>query len=122
MDVVVTAALGAAALIHLLPLVGVLGASRVSSMYGVLVEGPDLAVLLVHRAVLFGLLAAALVVAIFDADFRPYAIGAVLVSDVAFLLVARAHTGLNDAMKRVVAADVISVAFLLIAALGELTG
>ena len=42
--------------IHLLPLSGVTGAAALERLYGVAVDSPDLALLLRHRAVLFGLL------------------------------------------------------------------
>jgi hypothetical protein len=42
--------------IHLLPLAGVLGASRLSALYGIAVAEPNLERLLRHRAVLFGVL------------------------------------------------------------------
>jgi len=116
MSVVAAVALALSGVIHLLPLVGVAGPSRVARMYDVRVDGPDLAVLLVHRAVLFGLLAALLFGGAFVDDLQPYAIGAGLASDVAFLVVARAHPGLNAAMQRVVRADVVSVVLLVVAA------
>ena len=50
-------------LINLYPLVGVLGAKQLESLYGVDVAAPDLALLLRHRAVLFGLLGALLLAA-----------------------------------------------------------
>ncbi len=104
--------LAGSALIHLAPLLGVLGPSRVAAMYGVSVDGPDLAVLLVHRAVLFGLLGAVLVAAIFCGDIRLYAVGGVLVSDVAFLAVAALNPGINSSMMRVVRVDVVSIVAL----------
>ena len=118
MTVVVAVALVLAGLIHLLPLVGVLGPSRVAAMYDVRIDGPDLAVLLVHRAVLFGLLGALLIAGAWIEDLRPYAIGAGLVSDVAFLVIARTSPGINAAMQRVVRADIASVVLLLVAAAG----
>ncbi len=105
--------LAGSAAIHIAPLAGVQGASTLARLYEVEVRGPDLNVLLVHRAVLFGLLAAALIVSIFNRDIRPCAIGAVLASDVAFLLVSRLNPGLNDSMKRVVRLDVVSIVLLL---------
>ena len=122
MEFIVVAALLIAGAIHLVPLVGLLGPSRVETMYDVKVDGPDLAVLLVHRALLFGLLGAALVAAVFCESTRPYAIGAVLVSDVAFVAIAAANPGLNDSMKRVVRADLISIGALLIACAGVIAG
>ena len=120
METVIVVCLAGSALIHLLPLIGALGPSRVAQMYDVKVEGPDLTVLLVHRAVLFGLLGAALIAAIFCEDARPYAIGAVLVSDVAFLAIAAMNSGLNSKMKRVVRADVISIVLLAAAGVAQL--
>ena len=112
MEIVVIVCLAGSALIHLLPLLGARGPAQVARMYDVKVEGPDLTVLLVHRAVLFGLLAAALIGAIFCEQARPYVIGGVLVSDVSFLVIAGLNRGLNDKMQRVVRADVISIVLL----------
>ncbi len=120
METVIIVCLAGSAAIHLLPLVGALGPAQVARMYDVKVEGPDLTVLLVHRAVLFGLVGAALIAAIFCEDSRPYVIGGVLVSDVAFLAIAGRNPGLNDSMKRVVRADVVSIVLLLIAGLAAL--
>jgi hypothetical protein len=117
MTVVAAVAMVLAGLIHVLPLVGVAGPSRVAGMYDVCVDGPDIAVLLVHRAVLFGLLGALLITGAWIDDLRPYAIGAGLVSDIAFLVVARANPGINAAMQRVVRADVVSVVLLVVAAI-----
>ncbi len=120
MEIVIIACLAGSALIHLLPLVGAIGPAQVARMYDVKVEGPDLTVLLVHRAVLFGLLGAGLIAAIFCEEARPYVIGGVLVSDVAFLAIAGRNPGINASMKRVVRADVISIVLLLVAGVAEL--
>jgi hypothetical protein len=63
MRYLITAMLTVVGMIHLLPLAGVLGAARLEALYGVAVDGSDLEILLRHRAVLFGLLGAFLVVA-----------------------------------------------------------
>ncbi len=114
MEIVIIACLAGSALIHVVPLVGVLGPTKVAAMYDVSIDGADLAVLLVHRAILFGLLGAVLIAAIFCDEIRPYAVGVVLVSDVAFLVVAALNPGINGSMRRVVGADVISIVLLVI--------
>lgn len=42
--------------IHILPLSGVVGGARLASLYGMSFDEPNLAILMQHRAVLFGLL------------------------------------------------------------------
>jgi hypothetical protein len=61
----ITIALLLVALIHALPLTGVLGAARLSALYGLAVTEPNLEILLRHRAVMFGMLAALLAYAAF---------------------------------------------------------
>ena len=55
---VVAVVLGVVALVHVLPVLGVLGAARLAQMYDVPVQDAGVELLLRHRAVLFGLLAA----------------------------------------------------------------
>lgn len=102
-----------AGVIHLLPLPGVLGASHLTRLYGVTVDDPNLVILLRHRAVLFGLLGALLVAAVFRPEWRLLAAGLALVSAVAFLVIALGVGGYNNALQRVVIADVVAVACLL---------
>jgi hypothetical protein len=103
------------AIIHLLPLPGVLGAARLSALYGIPVEEPNLAILLRHRAVLFGLLGVFLGYSAFRPDLQPLAFAAGFVSVFSFLLLARAEGGYNGALRRVVIADVVALASLVIA-------
>ncbi|MFN9031005.1 MAG: phosphopantetheine adenylyltransferase [Betaproteobacteria bacterium] len=102
-----------AGVIHLLPLPGVLGAPQLARLYGVTVDDPSLAILLRHRAVLFGLLGAFLVAAVFKPEWRLLAATLALVSAVAFLVIALGVGGYNGALQRVVIADVVAVACLL---------
>lgn len=76
-------------LIHLLPLAGVLGRATLERAYGIhLGEGQDLVILMQHRAVLFGLLAAACLLAAVMPNWRvPVGIAA-LASMLAFVLIA----------------------------------
>jgi hypothetical protein len=78
-----------AGLIHLLPLAGLLGRPLLERAYGIqLGEGQDLVILMQHRALLFGLLAVACLLAMSLPSWRlPAGIGA-LISMVGFALIA----------------------------------
>jgi hypothetical protein len=97
------------ALVHLLPLQGVLGAGRLQSLYGIAVDGPDLVILMRHRAVLFGLLGAYQLWAIFRPAHRTAAFVAGIASLAAFLALAFSTDGYNAAMARVVWVDVAAL-------------
>ena len=103
-----------AAVIHLLPLMGVLGGDRLQSLYGVAIEGPDLQILMRHRAVLFGLLGTFLATAAFIPALQPTALAVGLVSVMSFLLLAWTTAGYNASIARVVAVDVVALVALLI--------
>lgn len=91
--------------IHLLPLVGVLGAARLEGLYGIPVQEPNLAVLLRHRAVLFGLLAAFMATAAFHPPLHRLALVAGWVSVVSFLAIAALEGPVNAALATVVRVD-----------------
>ena len=114
------ACLTLAGIIHLLPLPGLLGAEQLRRLYGIAVDEPNLAILLQHRAVLFGLLGVLLVAAAFRPELRAVALIAGLVSTVSFLVIAWGVGGYNAPVARVVAADIVAVLLLLVAAVIEM--
>lgn len=69
MSYLISAMLVVVAIIHLLPLPGVLGSERLAALYGLSFDELNLAILMRHRAVLFGLLGVFFLVA----AFRPVA-------------------------------------------------
>ena len=109
----VTATLLLVAVIHLLPLVGVLGAARLRALYGLDSPDPTTLLLLRHRAVLFGLLGAFLAVAAFVPVYRPAAFVTGFVSVLSFLFLARAYRELTPPIGRVFRADVVALAALI---------
>lgn len=100
--------------IHLLPLVGVLGAERLNTLYGIAVGEPNLALLMRHRAVLFGLLGGVMLAGALHEPWRLLAYGLAWVSVVSFMLLAASQPGLNAAVLRVVKVDWVAVVFLLV--------
>lgn len=109
---VIAASLLIAGVIHLLPVTGALGAGPLASLYGLDFSEPNLAILMRHRAVLFGLLGVFLVVAAFRPAMQLAALLAGLASVVSFLLIAWSTGDYSPAISRIVAADLVALAAL----------
>jgi hypothetical protein len=105
-----------AAAIHVPPLWGVLGARRLTDLYGLDFVDPSLVILMRHRAVLFGMLAAFLIFAAFRPALQPMAVVGGLVSVVTFLWLAWSVGGYNAAVARLVTADLVALVALVVAA------
>jgi hypothetical protein len=113
---VVTFVLVAIGLLHLYPAVGVLGAARLESLYGVPVGSADLELLLRHRAATFGLLGALLLAAAWHPPLRALALVAGFVSMASFVALAWPVQAHGPAIAQVFWADVVGLALLAIAA------
>jgi hypothetical protein len=116
MRYLVTTMLAVVAIIHLLPLSGVLGGARLSALYGIPVDDPNLEVLMRHRAVLFGVLGAFLLYAAFRTRYQLPAFLAGFVSVLSFLYLAWSVGGYNAQVGRVFTADLIALVCLIIGA------
>ena len=114
MRYLVSAMLVVVAVIHLLPLSGVLGGERLAALYGMPFNDPNLAILMRHRAVLFGLLGLFLLFAAFRPQFQAIAFIAGFVSVVSFLWLAWSTGGYNMQIARVFTADIVALACLII--------
>jgi hypothetical protein len=113
----VPAVLVAVGAVHLLPLAGVLGGERLTALYGVRADDPNLALLLRHRAVLFGLLGTFMVAAAWRPAWRSAAIVAGAVSVLSFLALSLLVGDVNAALASVVLVDAVAAAALALAAL-----
>jgi len=112
----VSAMLVIVAIIHLLPLSGVIGSERLASLYGISFDEPNIAILMRHRAVLFGLLGLFMLVAAFKPSFQVAAFVIGFVSVVSFLWLAFSVGGYNAAVGRIVTADIVALACLIVGA------
>lgn len=111
----VSAMLVIVAVIHLLPLMGVLGSEKLATLYGLDFSEPNLAILMRHRAVLFGLLGSFFLYAAFKPSLQPMAFVGAFISLASFLaLVASAETH-NRLVQRVVLVDIIAIVALVVA-------
>jgi len=109
-------ALLVSAIIHLLPVPGVTGTTSLGRLYGIEVADANTSILLQHRALLFGMLAILMLLAIALPKLRMTVLGAGLFSAASFVVVALWVGGYNVAIARVVTADVV-VSILLSAGL-----
>ncbi|MCA3003122.1 MAG: phosphopantetheine adenylyltransferase [Burkholderiales bacterium] len=114
----VSAMLVVVAIIHLVPLSGLLGTERLAVLYGIQIEEPNLAILMRHRAVLFGLLGVFLLYAAFRPTFQPAAFVAGFVSVLSFLYLAWSVGGYNAQIGRVFTADIVALVCLVVGAIG----
>ncbi len=107
-------------IIHLLPLLGVLGSEKLSTLYGLSFGDPNLIILMRHRAVLFGLLGAFFVFAAFKPTFQPLALIAGFISVVSFICLAWSVGNYNSQIARVFMADIVALICLVIATVSYL--
>lgn len=119
MRFVVPVVLVLVALIHALPIVGVLGVNQLARLYGISVTDPNVELLLRHRAVLFGLLAAFLVYAAVRPELHRAALAAGFVSVVSFLVLSHLVGDYNAALATVVRVDWIALALLVAGAVAH---
>lgn len=109
-------ALLVSAIIHLLPVPGVTGTAALGKLHGIEVVDANTSILLQHRALLFGMLAILMLLAIAMPKLRVTVLAAGLFSAASFVVVALWVGGYNAAIARVVTADVV-VSVLLAAGL-----
>lgn len=102
--------------VHLLPLSGIAGPLQLTRLYGVAADEPNVAILLRHRAVLFGMLGAFLVYAAFAPAWQPAAFLAGFLSVGSFVWLGRSGEGVNAQIARVVTVDVVLIGVLAIGA------
>jgi len=111
---IISVALIIAGIIHLIPVSGVLGAERLTDLYGIQLTDPNLIVLMRHRAVLFGLLGLFLIFAAFVPQYQMIALIAGLISACSFLYLAWPVSDYSDSIGRVFVADVVAIVSLVV--------
>ncbi len=102
------------AIIHLLPLSGLLGTERLTTLYGIHFDEPNLAILMRHRAVIFGLLGLFFLTAAFKPELQGIAFAGGFASVLSFLYLAWSVGGYNPQVGRVFYADVIALVCLVV--------
>jgi len=104
-------------LINFLPVLGVLSAERLSQAYSVALSDSNLIILMRHRALLFGLLGGFILFSVLVPLYRPAAMLLAAISMVGFLVFMFLEGGYNEALHKVMIADVVGIVALGAAAL-----
>ncbi len=100
---------------QILPVMGVVGTDRLTALYGLTFEEPNLAILMRHRAVLFGLLGSFIIYSAFRPTLQPLAFVAGLISIVSFIALAWSIGGYNVQIRNVVIGDLVAIVCLVAA-------
>ncbi len=103
--------------INLLPVIVFFDAAKTTGLYGLPITGESLTILMRHRAVLLGLVGAALITAAFKPEFRILAIALALVSKLAFIFLTFTASSHTAEVRQVALIDFGAIV-LLIAVLG----
>ena len=101
-----------AGLVHCLPVLAVVSRARVEAMYGVAVAGPELELLLRHRALLFAVVAALLFAAAARREFRILAAALGLFSMLGYVVLMRLIGAEGAPLERVMRVDLVASALL----------
>jgi hypothetical protein len=111
---VVSTSLLVAGIIHLIPLIGIVGPGKLEALYGLDFTDPNLSILMQHRAALIGMLGAFLVYAAFRPALQALALVTGLSSVVSFLFLAMSYGDYNPLIGKVVVADIVALVVLLV--------
>ncbi|MFK8012212.1 MAG: hypothetical protein AB8B80_09245 [Marinicellaceae bacterium] len=102
------------AIIHLLPISGVLSVDRLAVLYGLSIRNPNLEILMRHRAILFGILGLFLLYSAFKPKIQFLGFIAGFASVISFLVLSMTVGSYNSQIHRVFIADIIALVCLLV--------
>lgn len=105
MNVFVSLALFITGVMHMMPVIGVLGIERLQTLYGIDRVSDDLELLLRHRAVLFGIIGCLMLYSLFESRLRLIAVFVGLASMLSFIALAQLSDGIGSELKKVVWID-----------------
>ncbi len=96
------------AFIHIIPILGFIGVLKLESLYGIVINDNNLEILMRHRAVLFGILGVFFTYAAFKPNYQPLTFVAAFVSLASFFYLAFSIGDYNQAINKVIVADVVA--------------
>lgn len=100
-------------LINILPVMGLFSTVRMEALYGITIAEANLEILMRHRALLFGLVGAFILIAAFRPALQPAALVLAFISMLGFILIAWQTGGYNSGIGKVMLVDWVGLAALL---------
>ena len=91
-----------------------------ATLYGLVLDNPNLEILMRHRAILFGIVGSLLVVAAFHRPLRTVGYASGFASMLSFLLIACLVGGYSEQIQRVAIVDVVGIVSLAGAGIAQL--
>ena len=110
---IITGLMLVVAVIHLLPISGFFGVEQLASLYEIEITDGNLEILMRHRAILFGSLSVFLAYAAFNPAIQPIAFFAAFISVASFFFLSFSVGEFNDAIRKVLIADIVASVSLL---------
>ena len=110
---IITGLMLVVAVIHLLPISGFFGVEQLASLYEIKITDGNLEILMRHRAILFGILGGFLAYAAFTPAIQPIAFLAAFISVASFFFLSFSVGEFNDAIRKVVIANIVASVSLL---------
>ena len=101
------------AIIHIIPISGFAGTSRLEALYGVPIAGADIEILMRHRAVLFGILGIFFAYAAFTPSLQPLAFIAAFATIASFFYLAFSVGDYNADIRKIVIGDIVAAIALI---------
>ena len=98
--------------INFLPVIGVLSLDKINQAYGLSVNDNNLAILLRHRALLFGLIGGFIIYSVFNPQYQIAAIVLAAISMLGYLVFYWSVGESNSALHKVAQIDIIGVVLL----------
>jgi len=101
--------------INFLPVIGVLSLDRINQLYGLSLADNNLATLLRHRALLFGLIGGFIIYSVFNPEYQVAAIILAAISMLGYLCILWLSGDTNSELIKVAQIDIIGLVLLLVA-------
>ena len=103
--------------INFLPIVGILSLDKINQAYGLSIDDNNLAILLRHRALLFGLIGGFVIYSVFKPQYQIASIVLVAISMLGYLYFFWSIGGSNPALLKIAQADIVGIVLLTLAIL-----